>query len=144
MKMYSLNKKHARLIEKYMKFVQGVIYESTEDYTCEKYSDYNEILINIINYVNAFKKMVKTDNRLNEWAYMIPNLIMYSSMGFMTGIKNKKNSDQIDKLSELLFEKTLDFVGETSDILTDIRTRDEIQKRLIKIKRKTNELNSKN
>jgi len=142
MKMYSLNKKHAKLLEKYMKFIQGVIYEATEDYNSDKFCDYNEILANIVNYVNAFKKMVKTSDRLNEWAYMIPNLIMYSSMGFLTGIKNKRNCEHIEKLSELLFEKTLDFVGETSDILTDIKTRDEIQKRLLKIKRKTNELNS--
>lgn len=144
MKMYSLNKKHSKLIEKYMKFVQSIIYEATEDCGYKKFSDFNEILVNIVNYINAFKTMVKSNNRLNEWAYMIPNLILYSSMGFMTGIKNKNNSDEIDKLQEVLFEKTLDFVGETSDILTDIKTKENIRERILTIKKEKNELNSKN
>ena len=42
----------------------------------------------------------------------------------------------IDELSEDLFETTVDFVGETTDILEDIKTKEEIQKKILTNKNK--------
>lgn len=140
--MTSLNKKHAHLIEKYIKFVQGIVYEATEDCEPDKFEEFNEILVNIVNYTNAFHKMVKTADRMSEWAYMIPNLMLYAAMGFLSGIKNKTNTKEIDSLCENLFEGTVDFVGETSDILSDIKTKDEIRQKIKKIQKERNEHNS--
>jgi len=142
MKMYSLNRKHAKILDKYVKFIQGIIYEATEDCEAQKFEDFNEILINIVNYVNAFKTVVKNSSRVNEWAYMTPNLMLYACMGFLSGIRNKKNKKGIDELSEVLFERTVDFVGETSDILYEMEEKSEIKRRIKQIKKERNEHNS--
>ena len=142
MKLSSLNIKHAKLLDKYIKYLQGIAYEATEFSSHKKFEEFNEILYNIANYTNAFKKIVKNSNRVGEWVYMPPNLMLYASMGFLTGIKNKTNKKLIDELSEDLFEKTVDFVGETADILDDIKEKDEIEEKIKIIKKERNEDNS--
>ena len=142
MKLSSLNIKHAKLLDKYIKYLQGIAYEATEFSSHKKFEEFNEILYNIANYTNAFKKIVKNSNRVGEWVYMPPNLMLYASMGFLTGIKNKTNKKLIDELSEDLFEKTVDFVGETADILDDIKEKDEIGEKIKIIKKERNEYNS--
>ena len=54
----------------------------------------------------------------------------------------KTNKKLIDELSEDLFEKTVDFVGETADILDDIKEKDEIEEKIKIIKKERNEYNS--
>ena len=54
-------------------------------------------------------------------------------MGFLTGISNKNNYEVIEKLSSKLFDKTLDVVGETTDILHDIEAEDKKRKIIAKI-----------
>ena len=142
MKLSSLNIKHAKLLDKYIKYLQGIAYEATEFSSHKKFEEFNEILYNIANYTNAFKKIVKNSNRVGEWVYMPPNLMLYASMGFLTGIKNKTNKKLIDYISEDLFEKTVDFVGETADILDDIKEKDEIEEKIKIIKKERNEYNS--
>ena len=105
MKLSSLNIKHAKLLDKYIKYLQGIAYEATEFSSHKKFEEFNEILYNIANYTNAFKKIVKNSNRVGEWVYMPPNLMLYASMGFLTGIKNKTNKKLIDELSEDLLKK---------------------------------------
>ena len=68
---------------------------------------------------------------------MSPNLMLYSCMGFLTGIKNRHNYEMIDSLSEILFEKTIDVVEKTSTIIESMEyaqlKKEKIE--LIKIKR---------
>lgn len=139
MKLYSLNSKHAKLLENYFKFVQHVAYDATEDYNSRKFDDFNEILVNIVHYANQFRKMVKNEDRIAEWAYMMPNLMLYSGVGFLCGVRNNRNSQEIDKLSARLYDETINLVGETSDILTDIRIRKDIKHKLLLKKIQKNE-----
>ena len=97
---------------------------------------------NIIDYTNAYSKFVKTPQRRTELAYMTPNLILYSCVGFISGIRNKKNSDLLDELSEDLFETTVDFIGETTDILEDISIKEKVQKKILTNINKINEHNN--
>jgi len=136
MDVSSLNEKHEEIIHKYLKFVQGTVYTATEGYSSDKFLDFNEILENILKYTNAFNKLVKTNSRRSEWAYMTPNLMLYATIGFLSGVKNDENSELIDELSEDLFDKTVDFVGETTDILEDIQNKEDMQKKILKLTRK--------
>ena len=136
MDVSSLNQKHEEIIHKYLKFVQGTVYTATEGYGSDKFLDFNEILENILKYTNAFNKLVKTNSRRSEWAYMTPNLMLYATIGFLSGVKNDENSELIDELSEDLFDKTVDFVGETTDILEDIQNKEDMQKKILKLTRK--------
>jgi len=134
MDVSSLNKKHEEIIHKYLQFVQGTVYSATEGYGSDKFLDFNEILENIIKYTNAFNKLIKTSNRRAEWAYMTPNLMLYATVGFLSGVKNDENNELIDELSEDLFDKTVDFVGETTDILEDIQVKEDRQKKILETK----------
>tara|TARA_R100000544_G_C2226155_1_gene60854 strand:+ start:1418 stop:1828 length:411 start_codon:yes stop_codon:yes gene_type:complete len=136
MDVSSLNQKHEEITHRYLKFVQGTVYTATEDYKSDKFLDFNEIIENIINYTNSFNKLVKTNSRRSEWAYMTPNLMLYATIGFLSGVKNDSNSELINELSEDLFDKTVDFVGETTDILEDIQNKEDMQKKILKLTRK--------
>jgi hypothetical protein len=130
MKMASVNNEHAELLNDYVTYIQGIVYEATEDSPAKKFEEFNEILANIINYTNAFQKIVKSSKDDREWVYMQPNLMLYASMGFLSGIKNRVNRKLINSLTERLFDKTVDFVGETTDILDEISRRKERAKNI--------------
>jgi hypothetical protein len=142
MDISSLNQKHEEIIHKYLKFVQGTVYTATEGYGSDKFLDFNEILENILKYTNAFNKLIKTPSRRAEWAYMTPNLMLYATIGFLSGVKNDENSELIDELSEDLFDTTVDFVGETTDILEDIQHKEDIQKKILTNHKAQNEHNN--
>ena len=145
MKLSSLNRKHEEMLKQYLSFVQGTVYTATDGYDSSKFLDFNEIMENIIDYTNAFNKIVansQTTTRRTEGAYMTPNLMLYACMGFLAGIKNEENEDLIEELSKEMFDKTVDFVGETSDILQDIKTKEDIQKRILTIQKEKNEHNN--
>ena len=142
MQLSSLNKKHEEILHKYVNFIQGTVFTATEECSVNKFSDFNEILNNIISYTNAFNKIVKSPNRRSEWAYMTPNLMLYATMGFLSGIKNKSNKDIINELSGELFEITVDFIGETTDILEDMNTKELIQKKILTQLNKKDEHNN--
>ena len=131
MDVSSLNEKHEEILHKYMKFVQGTVYSATEEYNSDKFLEFNDIIANIIKYTNSFNNTLTSSSRRTEWAYMTPNLLLYSTIGFLAGVKTDKNSELIDELSEDLFETTVDFVGETTDILESIKMKEDIQKRIL-------------
>lgn len=142
MEISSLNEKHEKMLTKYVKFIQGTAYRATEDYSSGKFLDFNEILENIVNYTNTFNKIVKSSNRRNEWAYMTPNLMMYATMGFLSGVKEKGNSQYIEELTEIMFERTVDFIGETTDILHDIKIKEQMQKEILNLTKQKDEHNN--
>lgn len=135
-KISAINKKHQKIIDNYVKYVQGIVYVATEDYSYNKFLEFNDILDNVTRYTNSFKNIVSEKAKTREWAYMIPNLVLYSCMGFLTGISNKKNSEVIEKLSSKLFDRTLDVVGETTDILHDIEAEEKKRDLIAKIHKK--------
>ena len=122
-------------MDSYVKYVQGIVYVATEDYSYNKFKEFNDILNNVTRYTNAYKNIVSQKSKMREWAYMIPNLMLYSCMGFLTGISNEKNIEVIERLSSKLFDKTLDVVGETTDILHDIEEENKKRKILAKIQK---------
>ena len=142
MDVSSLNSKHEEMLHKYVKFVQGTVYSATEGYDSSKFLDFNEVISNIITYTNSFENMLGSTNRRTEWAYMTPNLMLYATIGFLSGVKNDENSELIDELSEDLFDTTVDFVGETTDILEDIKIKEEMQKKILTINKTQNEHNN--
>tara|TARA_R100000655_G_scaffold46846_4_gene83819 strand:- start:1979 stop:2395 length:417 start_codon:yes stop_codon:yes gene_type:complete len=135
MELNSLNQKHENMLKKYIKFVQGTVYNATEDANLRKFLDFNEILQNIITYTNAIERLDKN----SEWVYMAPNLMLYSCIGFLSALRNKDNNKLMDELCEKLFEETVDFMGETTDILEDIRIKKKLQRKILTKRKKINE-----
>ncbi len=111
------NDKHRHILQKYMKYVKSVVYYVTEDEIVGKFSDFNNILNTIINYSNEFKETNKQNGEISEeWRYMLPNLVLFSTIGFLSGINNNSMNEQIEKLKNNLFIKTSEMIGQITDI----------------------------
>ena len=39
---------------------------------------------------------------MNEWRYMIPNLVVFSSVGFLAGIKRKSISKDVEIIKKII------------------------------------------
>ena len=89
MKIDALNEKHAGYLKNYIKNIQEIMFEATERAHVGKFKEINELLSNVVRYSNKFKEYTKNPKEINEWCYMIPNLMMYASTGFLIGIKSK-------------------------------------------------------
>ena len=139
MKLQSINEEHEILIRRYVNFIKGVAYEATEDCEYGKFEDYNNILNNIIKYTNEFQEIIENNHQTKEWVFMSPNLMLYSCMGFLNGIKNKDNDEKIEHLSEILFEKTIEVVERTATIVENIEYEQSKKEKIELIKIKRNE-----
>ena len=126
------NEKHRDILTRYIKYVKSVVYYVTEDEVAGKFQDFNSILTTIINYSNEFKETSKYNSKsIEEWKYMLPNLVLFSTIGFLSGINNNSMKPQIDKLKNNLFIKTSEMVGLIYDIYEE---EDLVEEFSIKIK----------
>ena len=118
--IYAVNQKHKALLEKYIVYVKKVAYFATEDSKLGKFREYNDILNTIIAYSNNFYEGVRDNKDLKaEFAYIIPNFVLYMTIGFMTGLKNKNNEYDLIMLIDRLTRKTELLTGEITDILNE-------------------------
>ena len=127
------NIKHKRILEKYLQYVKASIYYMTE-HESGKFGDFIDTLETIITYSNEFREDNERQNSLmNEWRYMIPNLVVFASVGFLSGIKRKSISKDVEILKKKLFRKTSEIIGETYDIYAEDRVSDEFKVKLKEI-----------
>ena len=125
------NIKHKRILEKYLQYVKASIYYITEEHESGKFGDFIDTLHTIITYSNEFREdNEKQTSLLNEWRYMIPNLVVFSSIGFLSGIKTKYISKDVEILKKKLFRKTSEIIGETYDIYAEDIVSDEFKVKL--------------
>jgi len=127
-----MNGNHRRIVKRHLRFLQRRMYVMTEhDKTTEKFSQFNNILKHIVSYSNDFIDNGDSDS-VDEWLYIIPNLSLYASMGFIAGVRTEKLEKYIDFELELrnCLDSTLDAVGELSDMVSDIETKKQLEKDL--------------
>jgi hypothetical protein len=134
------NIKHKKILEKYLRNIKAVVYYVTEDEEVGKFHDFNDVLDMIISYSNEFYQ----DNlnfefpeeeveAITEWRYMIPNLVVFSTVGFLSGIATNKNRKRISKIKKKLFRKTSEIIGETYDIYAEKNIEKEFKVKLKEI-----------
>jgi hypothetical protein len=51
--------------------------------------------------------------------FAIPNLTMFTSLGFFAGLRNEENDDVIEKCVQNVYTSTMDVVGSLSDLMKD-------------------------
>ena len=128
------NIEHKRILEKYLQYVKASIYYMTEEHEAGKFGDFIDTLETIITYSNEFREDNERQNSLmNEWRYMIPNLVVFAAAGFLSGIKTKSISKDVEILKNKLFRKTSEIIGETYDIYAEDRVSDEFKVKLKEI-----------
>jgi hypothetical protein len=119
-KIEGVSEEHTVILTEYLAFLEKQLYTITEYCDDGKYHDFEDVLEDIISYYVDFKKYAVHDEAgMEEWIYMLPNLTMYSFMGFLAGVKNKRNIIVIDKVYENVLMSTMEAIGLISDSIQD-------------------------
>jgi hypothetical protein len=136
MKIDAINSKHAGYLQKYIKNIQEIMFDATEKAHIGKFSEINDLLSNVIRYANKFKEYTNSPTDVNEWCYMIPNLMMYASTGFLIGIRSKENTDDINEAIDRLFAKTVKITSDTNKLLDELEALGELENLLTNVMKK--------
>jgi hypothetical protein len=114
-----INQKHASLVTNYLKYIQEQVYIATESADVGKYDDFQEILEDIMIYHNDFVGVGLNKDNVEEWIFAIPNLTMFTVLGFFAGLRNKKNDDIVEVCVKNVYSSTMEVVGQLSDFIKD-------------------------
>ena len=115
-----LNQQHREIIENYILYVKKLVYFATEDAGDKKFKDFLTILDTVFLYSNNFHDSIKERTNMNEeFVFLIPNMTFYLSVGFLTGLKHKQNSDEMQEFIDRMAKKTENITGELADLLID-------------------------
>jgi hypothetical protein len=118
-----LNAGHQEVVEVLMEDVKRIMYYATEDEIAGKYQDFLNILDSVYLYSNNFHDTtlkVEDDNGvMAEFIFLIPNMLFYTAIGFLTALKTDDNADfmcsHLEKVGSLCENST----SELADVLTD-------------------------
>ncbi len=114
-----INDKHEDMVTNYLIYIQKQVYNATETADDGKYDDFQELLEDIMMYHNDFADTGLSDENLEEWAFTIPNLTMFTALGFFAGLRNEENDDTIENCVRNVYSSTMDVVGSLSDLMKD-------------------------
>jgi len=118
-----LNAGHQEVVEVLMEDVKRIMYYATEDEIAGKYQDFINIIDSVYLYSNNFHdttlKIEGDDGVMAEFIFLIPNMLFYTAIGFLTALKTDGNSDSmavhLEKIGSLCENST----GELADVLID-------------------------
>jgi len=120
MKIKYLNDRHQKIVESYVRSVKEVVYYATEESAEGKYNEFTELIGTIVSYSNNFhKNLNKNDGAREEFAFMIPNLLFYLTIGFLQGIQKKDQEYNTMKVIQKLANGAQEITGKIADILID-------------------------
>jgi len=117
------NKGHQEIIERLLIDVKQLMYFATEDEAKGKYQDFLNILESVFLYSNNFHtttlKAHVDDGVLAEFIFLIPNMIFYTSIGFLTALKTERNKHNMESFLSSIAEFCEDSTSELADVLID-------------------------
>jgi hypothetical protein len=102
-----LNGDHEKIVDKHIKGVKELMYYATEKVGTGKYQDFLTIMNSIYMYSNNFyntvlKKGECDEGEMAEFIFLIPNMSFYTSIGFLTALKDGENDLMLrDKLERI-------------------------------------------
>ena len=130
-----LNASHKQVVEMLMEDVKEIMYYATEDEIVGKYQDFLNILDSVYLYSNNFHDTtlkVEDDNGvMAEFIFLIPNMLFYTAIGFLTALKTAENEDSmlvhLEKVGSLCENSTT----ELADVLIDVTDKKKILEDMI-------------
>lgn len=124
----NINAKHEDLVTKYLIYIQKQVYIATENADNGKYQDFQELLEDILMYHDDFVGVGLDVENVEEWVFTIPNLTMFTTLGFFAGLRNKENDNLIERCVRNAYSSTMDVVGNLSDLMKDEKEIKSMQK----------------
>tara|TARA_B110000967_G_scaffold11230_1_gene11003 strand:+ start:2355 stop:2792 length:438 start_codon:yes stop_codon:yes gene_type:complete len=118
-----LNNNHKDVVERLMKDVKELMYYATEEEISGKYKDFLNILDSVYLYSNNFHettlKLEGDNGVMAEFIFLIPNMIFYTAIGFLTALKNEGNSKHMKDYLEDVASFCENATSELADVLID-------------------------
>jgi|TARA_R110000772_G_scaffold18899_3_gene53238 hypothetical protein len=118
-----LNDDHKVVVEALMADVKQIMYYATEDEIKGKYQDFLNILDSVYLYSNNFHettlKIEGGDGVMAEFIFLIPNMLFYTTIGFLTALKTEVNGDDMMVFLEKIAHLCENCTGELADVLID-------------------------
>ena len=119
-----INDKHQEVIDCYLKDIKQIMYFSTEFVGEGKYQDFLKIMNSIYLYSNNFHDtMLKHEETAayDEFIFLIPNMIFYTTVGFLTALKDGHNDADMEAYLEDISSDCERVTSELADILMDAK-----------------------
>tara|TARA_R110000787_G_scaffold81369_1_gene176469 strand:+ start:126 stop:563 length:438 start_codon:yes stop_codon:yes gene_type:complete len=125
-----LNEGHQEVVEVLMEDVKKIMYYATENEIAGKYQDFLNILDSVYLYSNNFHDTtLKTEDDngvMAEFIFLIPNMLFYTAIGFLTALKTEYNTEfmcsHLEKVGSLCENST----SELADVLIDVTDKKKI------------------
>ena len=118
-----INEDHRRIVELHLRRIKKAMYFATEDVGEGKYQDFLEIMNSVYLYSNNFyENMVEKkgdDALLEEFIFLIPNMVFYTSIGFLTALKDGENDFVLRSGLEEIGGYFENATSELADIIID-------------------------
>lgn len=130
-----LNFNHQSVVEKLMKDLKSTMYFATENEITGKYQDFLEIIDSVYLYSNNFHETTLKIDRDNgvmaEFIFLIPNMLFYTSIGFLKALKNSENSSYMQDYLEDIANYCENATTELADVLIDVKDEKKILKGIL-------------
>ena len=128
-----LNDEHEQIIEGYLKTIKKLMYFATENTETGKYQGFLTILNSIYLYSNNFHAtMIDKSNiekgAVAEFLFLIPNMLFYTSIGFLTALKDGENDSELKNSLEEIGFNCENITSELADVLIDETEKKQILK----------------
>tara|TARA_R110002020_G_scaffold28910_1_gene91566 strand:- start:524 stop:958 length:435 start_codon:yes stop_codon:yes gene_type:complete len=124
---------HKGIIQEYIVRVKKVMYFSTDNCAYGKYHSFVDLMDSVYLYSNNFyDRMLKDEDTevISEFLFIIPNMMFYTTVGFLTALRNEKNLIPITISIENIARITEDATSELADVLIDKEEKKKILKEL--------------
>lgn len=125
-----LNASHQEVVEMLMEDVKKIMYYATEDEIVGKYQDFLNILDSVYLYSNNFHDTtlkIEDDNGVTaEFIFLIPNMLFYTAIGFLTALKTNDNADEMAVHLERIGSFCENSTSELADVLIDVTDKKKI------------------
>lgn len=129
------NNDHQYIIEGLLKDIKELMYFATEDEGLGKYQDFLNILDSVFLYSNNFHettlKKEHDDGVMAEFIFLIPNMIFYTAIGFLTALKTVENRKIMRDFLEDIGSSCENATSELADVLIDEQEKKKLLKGIL-------------
>lgn len=130
-----INDNHKKIVELHLRKIKKAMYFATEDAGEGKYQDFLDIMNSVYLYSNNFHETMVDrrdgDGLLDEFIFLIPNMVFYTAIGYLTALKDGDNDYLMRSSLEEIGSICENATSELADILIDEKESKKIMKDIL-------------
>ena len=112
----TLNKEHAEVLKEYMTMIDASIYHSTEGMNSYRFECFKDCKNKGIAMSNEMGEQYIDEGAAEDWIVTLPNFLIFSVLGFLSGIRTEENEDELDQITEDLYNFHIKSIKTLTDI----------------------------